>query len=139
MLFRDGDCRSDMGRFLSPTSSTEKAYYTRAEMYEHNIKNDDVGSVMVPFGYSVDLFRDDGFAGDKKTVQGPVFNDSHLSLACINVSDFNDRTSSVAVYKNTVLGASNGYWTSITATESLKFRTHYGLSYSQSESTSESA
>lgn len=108
-------------------------------MYQHNIKNDDVGSVMVPFGYSVDLYEADGFSGGVKTVSGPVFNDSHLSLACINISDFDNRTSSIKVYKNTLLGASNGYWTSITATESLKFRTHYGLSYSQSESTSESA
>ena len=73
-------------------------------------------------------------------MQGPLFNDVHLSMSCINVNgDFHDKTDSVAVYKNTVLGSSMGYWTSITATESLKFSTHYGLSYSHTTSTSETS
>jgi len=61
-------------------------------------------------------------------------------MSCVNVNgDFHDKTSSVVVYKNTVLGSSVGYWTSITATESLTFQTHYGLSYSHTESTSETS
>ena len=60
-------------------------------------------------------------------------------MSCIDLGkgdyNFNDRTASLKVYKNTVLGSSIGYWKSITATETLNFTTHYGMHYSHTEST----
>lgn len=43
--------------------------------------------------------------------------------------DFKDKTSSLKVYKNTVLGSSIGRWVSlITATETINYSSHYGFS-----------
>lgn len=66
---------------------------------------------MVPWGYSVELFSNDVFVAPSMVVNGDVFEDSHLQMRCTNVTgDFKDKTSSLKVYKNTVLGASVGRW-----------------------------
>ena len=139
MLFRDSDCEDDMGRFYAKENAYEKAEYTKDEMELNNFCNNCASSIMVPFGYTVDLYQSDAFSGDLKTIVGPVFNDDLLSLECINLDGFNNEVTSLAVYKNTVMGSSIGYWVSITATESVTFHTHYGLSYSTSETTTRSA
>eukprot|EP00352_Strombidinopsis_acuminata_P005040 CAMPEP_0176357082 /NCGR_PEP_ID=MMETSP0126-20121128/14510_1 /TAXON_ID=141414 ORGANISM="Strombidinopsis acuminatum, Strain SPMC142" /NCGR_SAMPLE_ID=MMETSP0126 /ASSEMBLY_ACC=CAM_ASM_000229 /LENGTH=129 /DNA_ID=CAMNT_0017710519 /DNA_START=122 /DNA_END=511 /DNA_ORIENTATION=+ len=59
VAFRDSDCRSDSGRFLSSTTST--ASYTKSMMDTRNMKNDAISSIMIPEGYSVRLFVDDNF------------------------------------------------------------------------------
>ena len=56
LLFKDKDCRNDVGRFYAPVSNTEKMSYTKSEMWDNNIENDEITSLMVPFGYSVDLY-----------------------------------------------------------------------------------
>jgi len=140
IVFDAVNCTGNMGRFYAPVDNQQKAWYTMNDMWNNNIPNDQVDSLMVPYGYSVDLYEADGFAGNVKTVKGPMFTDGNLGMSCININgDFHDRTSSLSVYKNTVLGASVGYWTSLTASESFSFKTHYGLSYSHSESTSETS
>jgi len=40
------------------------------EMRERNVHDDTVSSIMVPAGYSVELFHDDGFIGTSKIVNG---------------------------------------------------------------------
>ena len=52
------------------------ADYTKADIEYHNIYNDDIDAVMVPYGYAVDLYADDSFSGEVKTITGEPFNDS---------------------------------------------------------------
>ena len=53
---------------------------------------------MVPVGYTVTLFDDDGFSGSSKTIQGKVASSGFME--CQNLSDFNDRLSSAVIVKN---------------------------------------
>jgi len=39
-------------------------------MYERNVNDDTISSIMVPQGYSVELFHDDGYTGKSKIVNG---------------------------------------------------------------------
>ena len=57
--------------------------------------------MMIPYGYSVTLYSDDGFKGDTYTVQAPFYEDSNFMQTCVSLYDgnFNDRTSSLEVFK----------------------------------------
>jgi len=84
---------------------------------------------MVPFGYAVDLYDSDGFSSDPYTVDGPFYTDpTTLKHACVSLYDkFNDRATSLEVYKTSQLGQAKGYWRSITQTETVNFTVHYGM------------
>lgn len=56
-------------------------------MYFHNIKNDYPSSIMVPYGYSVKLWEDNGFKKSSKVFDGPEFLGEHERMQCINLTD----------------------------------------------------
>jgi len=70
VTFYDSECRSDAGRFDATIDPTGRAEYNMNEMYERNVKNDTISSIMVPQGYSVELFQHDGYIGNTKIVNG---------------------------------------------------------------------
>ena len=47
--------------------------------------------MQVPFGYAVDMFKNDGFSAEMKTVRGPFYTDKTMYAACIelNLNDSN--------------------------------------------------
>jgi len=96
-------------------------------MYERNVKDDSISSVMVPQGYSVMLYSDDGFRGSTKTVNGGNWTSVDQQMQCQNISDFDDKTSSLAVYRTELGLYSIGDWVSITTTESVDFTYHVGF------------
>ena len=61
IVFRDNDCSNSTGRFYANTDPNMYAEYTKSELERHNIENDEIDSVMVPYGYSVDLYEDDNW------------------------------------------------------------------------------
>ena len=96
-------------------------------------------SIMVPFGYAVELWDRDSWGGNVVTITGGPYTDSNNGMQCMNLADYNwdNKTKSLKVYKTRGLGIANGYWDSITATESIDFVVHYGLMKSSSTATSE--
>ena len=70
-------------------------------MWQQDIGDNEASTMYVPFGYSIDLFRDDGFGGDMYTVHGPLFEDENFYMPCIDLHDiFEDTMSSARIYKN---------------------------------------
>ena len=76
-LFTYPDCHDVSGRLYADTDPTKSKEYTKDEMWDHNIPKDDVDSVLVPFGYKIELFDKDGFSGDNETIEGKAYADSN--------------------------------------------------------------
>ena len=55
LLFNEINCEGRSGRYYSNTDMT-KAEYTLDDMYYGGIGNDTVSSVMIPYGYTVELW-----------------------------------------------------------------------------------
>jgi len=52
-------------------------------MWDRNIKNDTISSVMVPQGYTVKLYEADGFQGQSITLDGPLWNsNNNMMMSC---------------------------------------------------------
>ena len=85
-------------------------------MWERAIGNDNLKSLRVPFGYAVDLYEDVDFGGEMVTIVGGISEDENQTMACINLDDFEDNTSSLRVYKNRQIGPAKLQWVSITST-----------------------
>ena len=72
--------------------------YNESEMKDQGMGNNDVNSLMVPFGYSVELFQKDNFKGHTKTVVGGAFTDFNQHMACISIKDdFHNEVTSLKV------------------------------------------
>ena len=76
LVFRDRDCSDNTGRFYANKDPNMYAEYVKSDIEYHNTYNDDIDAVMVPYGYAVDLYEDDNFSGEKKTITGEPFTDS---------------------------------------------------------------
>ena len=73
--------------------------------------DDDLSSIMVPFGMTIELYSDDSWTGESRTYQGPMFSDFNQQMECINVDDdFNDKTTSIIAYRNRQFGMAVGKW-----------------------------
>ena len=81
--------------------NTKKALFLKA-----NINDNDVGSMMVPFGTTVTLYENDSWSGKQMTWVGRPYIDANETLLCIDFlsqarwADFNDKISSARVYKS---------------------------------------
>ena len=62
-VFSAYDCQQQTGRFDAAADPRETAYYNTDDMQKRHIQVDTVSSVMVPQGYTVKLYTDDGFLG----------------------------------------------------------------------------
>lgn len=96
--------------------------------------NDWTSAVRLPYGYTVDLYIDDGFQGSSKTIVGPMFEDGHLEMNCIDLTDFDNRVTSLKIYKNQELGSAYGRWIAMTGSSSLTYELHEGFTSTHSES-----
>lgn len=76
-LFRDNHCQHDTGRFYADPDPTQTAKYTKGQMEAHNMKNDKASSIMIPYGYSVKLWTDNGFSGHSVVIHGEEWTDLH--------------------------------------------------------------
>ena len=56
-------CQGMSGRFDATADPKQTAYYNTDDMQKRHIQVDTVSSVMVPQGYTVKLYTDDGFLG----------------------------------------------------------------------------
>ena len=112
MVFSDQGCQEDVSRFYSDDSGHERKDYTNSEMYNNHLRNDKASSVMVPYGYSVDLYDNYGFSGVPLTLKGkPWKGPTTQSMECINLGDYgwNDKVSSLTVIRK-IQGKAQGKW-----------------------------
>lgn len=138
LLFSDMHCRGRVGRFAADPDPMRIAKYSQAELWQGGIGDNWVSSVMLPYGYSVRLYDYDGWTGSSKVVSGGMFTDNTFAMPCIDVySDFNDKTNSIQVFRNTSLGNATGYWVAMTGSSDLNYELHEGFTSSHSESTTE--
>ena len=136
ITFKDGDCSLDSSRYFADATPGRKARFTTEDMWDHNDHNDAISSIMVPFGYAVELFADNGFKGSSVIIEGKSFEGVDMEVPCQNIpAELNDKTSSMYVYKTDKLGVANGYWRSITASESFEYTIHVGFETDKTEST----
>lgn len=137
ITFTEPDCEGQIGRFYAADSLTVKAEYASiAEMESFGGMNDDIESVMMPYGLAVDFFRDPSFGGISETITGPMWADTNLQMSCVNLdsSKTSDRVSSLKVYKTKYLGPAQGQWKSITHSQAITVTYHVGFSTTTSES-----
>merc|ERR1712038_65463 len=74
IAFRDNDCTNNSARFYAHENPRMYAEYMKADIEYHNVDNDEIDSVMVPYGYAVDLYSNDNFSGDVLTIKGENFS-----------------------------------------------------------------
>ena len=137
-FFEEFDCTSHHGMVWASEDPHSNAFYTADELGYRSIADNMATSLMVPFGYSVDMYDSASFSGDSFTVEGPLWLDNDLNMKCISIENvYNDRMSSVRVYRTGAYGSARGYWKGFTSTETMKFSTHYGFSTTHEEAKTE--
>ena len=133
-FFEDQNCTGPLGIAWANEDPDSFAYYTKDDLWHNGVDHDVVTSLMVPFGYAVDMWDSASFSGDSFTVEGPTWADNDLNMKCISIHEtFNNKMASARVYRTGVYGSAVGYWKSFTATETMTFDTHYGWTSSYSE------
>ena len=139
--FTNLDCQNWAGRLDATADPTQTAYYNLADIEARHLQNDQISSVVIPQGYTLKLYKDDGYVESNKLVlNGPIWADNDQAMSCINLTDYgwDDMVSSVAVYRTNFGAYAQGRWQSFTSTEAIDFTFHVGLSSTDSEATQES-
>ena len=130
MIFRDKNCEHDAGRFYADPNTAHTAKYTTGQMEANHIKDGYASSIMVPYGYTVRLWTESGFTGGSAVIDGEKWEDEQQGMKCINLDqeeydyvsnkngkeyNFNDKLSSLEVYRTNQGRKAQGYWKAISA------------------------
>ena len=67
VIFSDSDCYNETWTIFSGDVGEVK-YYNRDALEERGYCNDCASSIMVPVGFTVTLYEDDGFSGSQYVV-----------------------------------------------------------------------
>lgn len=78
-LFRDKYCTGDSAYFQAGEPG-ELIGYNKEDMKYWNFSSDTLSHVMVPYGYTVTIYDDDGFTGSYATFEG--LEDDHGRMVC---------------------------------------------------------
>ena len=78
ILFTDADCVGRTGGYKGGETFGDAEEYAQDQLENNNMNNDDAESIMVPYGYSVDLFPEGGFVGDAETIVGTKTEDGYM-------------------------------------------------------------
>jgi hypothetical protein len=68
MVFNDDGCRGDSIRV--DLKDPDGTYWSKSDIEHGGLKNDRANSVMVPDGYSLVVYEDDGLRGNKQIMDG---------------------------------------------------------------------
>ena len=97
---QDRDCVDDSA-YLPAGDVEEPMFYTWDDLVHHNFHKNELDSLMIPIGYEVTIYKNDGFAGDHETYYG---KEKDGRIVCQNVTMDND-TVSMTVKKQRYAGA----------------------------------
>lgn len=126
--------------FEAPKDETEVAWYNKN--YVDTVGK--ISSVMVPYGYSLEMFDKEGFRDDdgSEVINGPYWDHNHR-MKCINLwslgegyRDWNDKIKSFKVYRTNFGKIAEGTWQAITTTESINYKYFVGMTSTKESSTS---
>ena len=92
------------------------------------------------------MYDSDGFVDSlSQVLNGQPWHDNVQSMNCINLNEiggygynWDDRISSLSVYRTNLGAFAQGRWQSFTSTESINFKYHIGMSSVDSNATTES-
>ena len=62
-FFSSPDCGGTTGRLYASDDVNARRYYNADELRSNNVRTDDISSMYIPFGYSVDIYDGDGYTG----------------------------------------------------------------------------
>ena len=132
-LFENKGCAGPSGAFFATQKPSEQALYNTNDLVKGHLADNTVSSVMVPYGYSVQLFENNGFHGESVIIEGGMYASGDQEMQCIDLADkkFEDKTSSLSVYRTNFGKSAFGYWQSITTTEEIEFDYHVGMKISE--------
>ena len=75
-----------MAAFEGPSRLFETFGYTKQGMLDEGMNDNNIESVMVPYGYKVSMFTRDSFKGFSFDLEGDMFLDRNQSMKCVNLS-----------------------------------------------------
>ena len=130
ILYGSTKCTDQAARFYAHEDPEKSAYYNQYEMWENNINDWWINSVTVPYGYSVELYPEDGFVGTPTVISGTAPGE-HDEPEC-NVFTW-IACNSLVVKRDPAIPPAQAYWSSITASGSIDFDVSYGVSESSSQ------
>lgn len=140
--FTDAYCRHTFGRFQVPEAVESAAWVNDETMRAGMWLDNRFGSVMIPYGYSFEMYDSDGFIdvhGGSEVLLGGAWSSSEQAMKCINLSELGSsyrywygNIVSFKLYRSNYGGVATGSWTAITATEDINFSYHVGMSSSES-------
>ena len=88
---------------------------------------------MVPYGYSISLYDSNSWVGDPFVINGPGWTTGNMDMVCQNVaSQWDNKTSSLKVYRTEFGNYAQGDWVSVTATEGIDFTYNEGFTTTKS-------
>lgn len=96
-VFEHGSCEGTSSRFFWDAVSSEEGRYSQMDLTDSWLDANTISSVMVPKGYTLNLYDDAFWVDHLKTVEGEYVNDQTQEMICRNVFDINDRTQSIQV------------------------------------------
>ena len=128
-VFKDSNCAEVSGRFYASTNPKIRQEYNIDDLNYNFGMNDQIDSVMVPYGYSVEFFDNGGLYGTSAIVDGQMWRDEAMQMVCVNVpGSLHDKISSLAVYRTSQGYKAAGDWVSIaTLTETASFTYNEGF------------
>ena len=102
------------------------------------MKEAELESFSLPWGYQLTLYDNDGMTGNSKSYIGGQNTDDNEFMDCINVDDdWRNRARSYSVRKFQDIGPAKVYWTFFSATEGIDVKVHYGFQSTETETTTE--
>ena len=140
-MFTNLDCQNWAGRLEATADPELVMYYNTDDIQWRHVIDNQISSVAIPQGYSLKLYDADGFVeSNSQVLNGQPWHDSIHSMTCVNLNEigWDDRVSSVAVYRTNHGAVAQGRWQSFTSTESVDFKYHIGMSSTDSRATKES-
>ena len=141
VLFEHPDCRG-ISSFFFAGFGDSPATYNAEDIRSQSGVIDDFESVMVPVGYSVELFAGDGFTGTSETISGKVTGDASGLMACQPISKVANDVESIKVRVDSAappVGKAIGYWTSSNShSDGFSMTFSKGMDYTNSQMDSSS-
>jgi len=75
ILFKDSNCSEWFQRFYGSETLNEKISYTTEDLEDQHFFNDSLSSIAIPYGTTVELYKDDDFSGDSIVMRGKQYED----------------------------------------------------------------
>ena len=97
-VFTEFDCTGISTYYLTPEDQSQRADYP-VSYIDRDTPNNTISSFMLPLGYTVEFWDSEEMTGEVRKYSGNTWADNDYGMICQNLSDFNDRMTSITVYR----------------------------------------